>query len=57
MNARFLARGTRFICRRRQNVVGFDYLPTRNVSVAMAFDRSFPQSLASPTSPTPSIVG
>ena len=31
--------------------------PTRNVSVAMAFDRSFPQSLASPTSPPPSIVG
>ena len=30
--------------------------PTRNVSVAMAFDRSFPQSLASPTSPPPSIA-
>ena len=45
-----------FICRRRRNVVGFDYLPTRNVSVAMAFDRSFPQSLASPTSPPPSIA-
>ena len=30
--------------------------PSRNVSVAMAFNRSFRQSLASPTSPTPSIA-
>ena len=30
-------------------------LPTRNVAYAMAFDRSFRQSLASHTSPTPSI--
>ena len=30
--------------------------PSRNVSVAMAFNRSFRQSLASPTSPTPSIT-
>ena len=30
--------------------------PSRNVSVAMAFKRSFRQSLASPTSPTPSIA-
>ena len=30
--------------------------PSRNVSVAMAFNRSFRQSLASPTSPPPSIA-
>ncbi|WP_276928726.1 hypothetical protein [Duncaniella dubosii] len=32
-------------------------LPTRNVAYAMAFDRSLRQSLASLSSPTPSIFG
>lgn len=32
------------------------FLPTPNVSVAMAFDRSLRQPFASPTSPTPSIA-
>ena len=46
--ARFSPFRAVWICRRGQNVGGSVIAPTRNVAYAMAFDRSFPQSLASP---------